>query len=385
MRRLTVALTAALLVFATACGSDDSTDPATGEPTVPDTATTTESGFGADLQSVLDRVHSEVGFPGVVARVASPDGEWTGAAGSAGGDEAALPEPIDHTRIGSVTKTMTVTALLQLMDGNLLSLDDPVGRYVPGLPNGDTATLGQLAAMTSGIPSYTFDDEFQQKVFADPTAEWTPEQLLDLVRGDPPNFAPGEKFEYSNSNTIALGLVIEEVSGQSLGDYFQENLFGPLGAMQTTFPTDASLPSPRLQGVTEQGQPEGQTANATDWNPSWAWSAGAVTSTVDDLEIWGRALGTGQGILTPEAQRLRLDSFQYNLPPATPQRAYGLGLGIEDGWVGHTGELPGYNTYVGYLPETQTVLVVAVNSDIPTADGAEPVTVVVEELRKALQ
>ncbi|MGN5239417.1 MULTISPECIES: serine hydrolase [unclassified Rhodococcus (in: high G+C Gram-positive bacteria)] len=92
-----------------------------------------------------------------------------------------------------------------------------------------------------------------------------------------------------------------------------------------------------------------------------------------------------QGILTPETQRLRLDSFQYNLPPATPERAYGLGLGIEEGWVGHTGELPGYNTYVGYLPETRTVLAVAVNSDIPTADGTEPVTVVVEELKAALR
>ncbi|MGN5239418.1 MULTISPECIES: serine hydrolase [unclassified Rhodococcus (in: high G+C Gram-positive bacteria)] len=148
--------------------------------------------------------------------------------------------------------------------------------------------------MTSGIPSYTFDDEFQQQVFADPTAPWTPDQLLDLVRGDPPNFAPGEQFKYSNSNTIALGLVIEQVSGRPLEDYFREDLFDPVGMTQTTLPTDASLPPPRLQGITEQGQAEGQTADATDWNPSWGWSAGAVTSTIDDLEIWGRALGTGK-------------------------------------------------------------------------------------------
>ncbi|MEE2030937.1 serine hydrolase domain-containing protein [Rhodococcus sp. CC-R104] len=200
----------------------------------------------------------------------------------------------------------------------------------------------------------------------------------------PAELCAREKFEYSNSNTIALGLVIEQVSGRPLAEYFRTDLFERLGMAETVLPTDAAFPSPHLRGITEQGQPEGETADATDWNPSWGWSAGAVVSTIDDLEIWARALGTGEEILEPETQRLRLDSFQYNLPPATPERAYGLGLGIENGWLGHTGELPGYSTYIGYLPESQTVLVVAVNSDIPTPSGGQPVTAVADELKRSL-
>lgn len=380
MRRPPIAMSAlplacAALVFAASCG--DGADESSPSPTAP-----TAEALADDLQAALVRVQEEVGFPGVVARVVTPDLEWTGAAGTIGADRSEAPGPDDHTRIGSITKTMTVTALLQLAEDGALSLDDPIGRYVPGLPNGDVATLRQLASMVSGIPSYTFDEEFQQRLFADPEASWTPDQLLDFARGDAPNFAPGERFEYSNTNTIALGLVVEQVSGQSLHDYLRANVFEPLGMADTVLPTDAAIASPHLYGITEQGQPDGETADATGWNPSWGWSAGAVISTVDDLELWGRALGTGVGVLSPETQELRLDSFLFDVPGATDTRAYGLGLGIEDGWLGHTGELPGYNTYVGYLPELEAVVVAAVNTDIPTAVGKEPVSVVADELKR---
>ncbi|MBS9375842.1 serine hydrolase domain-containing protein [Rhodococcus sp. B50] len=383
MRRLPIVLSAVILTVVTACGNDtaDESPPATtSEATATDTTAT--GAAPAEFQDVLDRVREEVGFPGVVARVVTPEYEWTGSSGTIGADRSEKPGPDDHTRIGSITKTMTITALLQLAEDDRLSLEDPIGRYVPGLPNGEVATLGQLASMVSGIPSYTFDEEFQQRLFDDPEASWTPDELLDYVRGDAPNFAPGERFEYSNTNTIALGLVVEQVSGQSLHEYFRANVFEPLGMAETVMPTDAAITSPHLYGITEQGQPDGQTADATDWNPLWGWSAGAVISTVDNLELWGTALGTGEGILSPEMQQLRLDSFLFDIPGATDTRAYGLGLGIENGWLGHTGELPGFNTYVGYLPERRAVVVAAVNSDIPTADGEEPVTPVANQLKE---
>ncbi|MGV5049152.1 serine hydrolase domain-containing protein [Rhodococcus pyridinivorans] len=384
MRRLPIVLSAVILTVAAACGNDTSSESplaATSEATATD-ATATGAAPADEFQDVLDRVREEAGFPGVVARVVTPEYEWTGSSGTIGADRSEEPGPDDHTRIGSITKTMTITALLQLAEDDRLSLEDPIGRYVPGLPNGDVATLGQLASMVSGIPSYTFDEEFQQQLFDDPEAPWTPDELLDYVRGDAPNFAPGERFEYSNTNTIALGLVVEQVSGQSLHEYFRANIFEPLGMADTVMPTDAAIASPHLYGITEQGQADGQTADATGWNPSWGWSAGAVISTVDDLELWGTALGTGEGILSPEMQQLRLDSFLFDVPGATDTRAYGLGLGIENGWLGHTGELPGFNTYVGYLPERRAVVVAAVNSDIPTADGEEPVTPVANQLKE---
>ncbi|MBH0120467.1 MULTISPECIES: serine hydrolase domain-containing protein [unclassified Rhodococcus (in: high G+C Gram-positive bacteria)] len=382
MRRLPIFLAATVVALASACTSDDTTTSPTTGTESPESA---ESALADRLQETLDSLHGEIGFPGVVARVIGPEGEWTGTAGVAGVDTQQPPTPEDHTRVGSLTKTMTATAILQLWEDGRLELTDPIGKYVPGLPNGDIATLEQVATMTSGIPSYTFDEGFQQQLFANPDAPWTPEQLLDVVRGDPPNFAPGEQFEYSNSNYVALGLVVEQVSGQSLADYFEEHLFAPLGMSETSLPADAAFPDPHLAGITEQGQPEGETADATNWNPSWGWAAGAVISSIDDLQRWAKALGTGEGILNPETQQYRLESFNYDVPPATPERAYGFGWGIENGWLEHTGELPGYNTYAGYLPASGTILVAAVNSDIPAADGTAPVTVVVNALKEDLR
>ena len=96
-----------------------------------------------------------------------------------------------NQRIGSVTKTFTVTALLQLAEEGTLSLDDPIEQYVEGMPNGD-ATLGELAAMRSGIPSYTFDEGFQDTLFSDPDRVWEPQQLVDLVKGARAHVRPGD-------------------------------------------------------------------------------------------------------------------------------------------------------------------------------------------------
>jgi D-alanyl-D-alanine carboxypeptidase len=111
-----------------------------------------------------------------------------------------------------------------------------------------------------------------------------------------------------------------------------------------------------------------------------------MISDLDDLLVWGEALVTGEGLLSPEWQAQRLDSFDFDVPvyldpdhdaPQTPARAYGLGLGLALGWYGHTGELPGYNTVVQHRPETDTTLVVMVNSDIKSGQCPEgaPVTV----------
>ena len=93
-----------------------------------------------------------------------------------------------------------------------------------------------------------------------------------------------------------------------------------------------------------------------------------MISTVDDLLVYGRALGTGEGLLPPEQQAERLTSFLYGLEPNTPQRAYGLGLVDQRGWLGHTGEVPGYTTALYYNAELHTTMVVEVNSDVSVGD-----------------
>jgi D-alanyl-D-alanine carboxypeptidase len=340
----------------------------------------------AAFQEVLDETRTQQGFPGVQAGVWMPDGEWVGASGTSGAGLTTPITPEFHTRIGSITKTFTVTALLQLAEQGELSLDDTIGTYVPGMPNGDTATLANLATMTSGIPTYTESEAFTDSYFADPTQVWQPQQLVDVVKDQPAMFEPGAKFYYSNTNTVLLGMVIEQVTGKPVQDVFSEQIFEPLGLTQTSFPAaSAALPEPYLSGITAQGQPDGQTADATNWNPSWAFTAGEMISNLEDLRIWSKALATGEGILGAEYAQKRLDSLNTTVEPNTAERSYGIGFGQVNGWIGHTGELPGYNTTVYYHPDLQTSIVVMVNSDIATDSGENPAPAVTTGLMQVIE
>jgi D-alanyl-D-alanine carboxypeptidase len=328
-----------------------------------------------DLDAALKKSFRESDAPGVVAAVQTPEYTWVRALGVANRASKEPMTPEVHHRIGSVTKTFTATLLLQAADKGLLSLDDTIDQYVKGVPHGDKITLRQMADMTSGIASYTENKQWGEEVFADPRRSWKPEELAQVGIKDSPLFDPGTEWHYSNTNTVLLGLVLEQVTGKPIGDLYRAQIIEPLGLKNTSFPdpADSSIPDPHAQGYTLQGQSDGEPAEATDWNPSWAWTAGAMISTVEDLLVYGRALGTGKGLLPPEQQAERLDSFvndlsPLNKPPINGELGYGIGLANDKGWVGHNGELPGYNTYLFYHPELDAVVAVEVNSDIPSGD-----------------
>lgn len=367
-------------VLLVALSSCTNSQPATTSPEFP-----TE--LQQRLQTVLAQAQDDFGFPGVQAGVWSSDGQWVGTVGTAGADDQAPITPAHHTRIGSITKTFTVTALLQQVEKGTLSLSDPIEKYVPGLPNGKTATLRDLAQMTSGIPSYTQNKKWAISYFNDTSRTYTGEQLLDYVGGKKPMFKAGRKFYYSNTNTVALGMAIEKVTGKPLGKVFDEQIIEPLGLSGTSWPGESpDLPEPYLSGVTRQGLPEGEVKDATNWNPSWANAAGEMISTLDDLRAWGVALGTGEGILEPQTQAQRLASLDENtsIKGNSEDMVYGIGFGRVDGWIGHTGELPGYNTSVQYDPESETTIVVMVNSDIAGKDAAAPAPAVLDQLKEVL-
>ncbi len=142
--------------------------------------------------------------------------------------------------------------------------------------------------MSSGIPSYTAKPEWQNEVFADPQRQWTPQQLVDLVTGTPADFAPGAGWEYSNTNYVLLGMVIEKVTGEPIATVFKKRLFDPLDMKDTSFPAGTNaIPSPHLSGITNQGQAPGQSVDATLFSPSIAFTAGEVISNLGDLRKWG--------------------------------------------------------------------------------------------------
>jgi D-alanyl-D-alanine carboxypeptidase len=289
--------------------------------------------------------------------------------------------PQMYHRIGSVTKTFTATLLLQAAGDGLLSLDDTIDQYVKGVPNGDEITLRQLATMTSGVATYSENKkfDFDGDPGTDPYRVWEPEELAKIGIEDSPLFDPGTQFDYSNTNYVLLGLVLEQVTGKPIGELTREKIIEPLDLQDTSFPTlaDTSLPEPHAQGYTLQGQSSGEKPrDVTDWNASWTWTAGMVISTVDDLLVYGRALGTGKGLLSPAQQKERIDSLAsdvppFDQPPLKGDFGYGLGLMKEHGWIGHSGVIPGYNTALYYNRELDAVLVVETDSDIFSGECPE--------------
>lgn len=373
------------------CSSNSSDPTGSSSPTSSATtaAVTLTPEVEAELQKALDEVRKEFGAPGIQAGIWTPNGQWVGTSGVAKADTSQPITPADHTRIGSITKTMTATVILQLIDEGKLSFDDVLDTYVTGMQNGDTVTIKNLLEMQTGIPSYTAGGKVSTTYLDDPTTAFTPQELVDSVKKEPAMFAPGEQFFYSNTNFVLLGMIIEKVTGKSIADNFSERLYTPLGMTQTSVPgTSTEMPTPFLSGISTQTNPDGTIKDATNWNPSFAFTAGEVISTLDDLHKWGEALGTGEGILPPQTQQMRVESVNTSVPPNTPQRSYGMGIVNTAGWLGHTGEIPGYNTVVNYQPESGTTVAVMVNSDItkgPSPDKqVAPAVATFEELAQIL-
>lgn len=349
-----VALTAAV-VTASGCASNSAAEAPTPSTGAFPPATV------AKLDSAIAQWFATFKAPGVVVAITLPgQGSYVVARGNA---DPATGEPMsldDHVRIGSITKTFTVTVLLQLADKKRLSLDDPVSKYEPFVPNGKNITLRMLANMTSGLYSYTFDKQFVHDLLSDPHRAWTPRQLIDISIKHKPAFPPGKGWQYCNTNTVLLGMILEKVTKSDIADVFKTMSFEPLGLTNTVWPTGGNLPSPYAHGITTQTLDD-KVADATHWNPSWGFTAGALISNLQDLRTWVKSYTTGSQ-LSAAMQKQRLTWV--TLPPNSPQHKYGLGIGYDHGWLGHTGELPGYNTAAFYLPGKDATIVIEVNSDI---------------------
>jgi D-alanyl-D-alanine carboxypeptidase len=263
-------------------------------------------------------------------------------------------------RIGSNTKAFVVTAILMLADQGKLTLDDPIDRYVRGVPSGDRITLRHLAQMRSGLYDYTesTNRDLPQQAFR----QWTPHELLAVALRHPAAFPAGSAFDYCNTNTVLLGLVVERVSDRSLASFIEQNILKPEGMTRTVFPVGAEMPSPHARGYFKM--PDGTMIDATDWNPSWGWAAGNMISTLGDLRVWARDLAIGK-LISP-AMKQEQQQF-LPAPPEGDGARYGLALEDQNGWIGHNGNIMSYMVYPYYLPSERLTMVVMLNSgaDVP--------------------
>jgi D-alanyl-D-alanine carboxypeptidase len=261
-----------------------------------------------------------------------------------------------------------------------ISLDDPVAKYLSGVPNGETITLRELGDMTSGLANYTASQAFQQEFAADLTRTWTADELLAFAFKEPMNFAPGSQFEYSNTNTILLGKLVEVLTGRPFEDVLSEQILGPLSLASTVYLSGTALPPPAArgyQGETADGQPDDVVVSFSAFS-----FAGAMASTMHDLAGWGRALARGT-LLPADLQSQRFIARPTASDPASPvYDSYGLGIGQVAGWWGHTGEGLGFEAAVFHQidrDETFAVLLNASNAhDVPVRIFCEVLAVLGE-------
>ncbi|AUY52228.1 class A beta-lactamase-related serine hydrolase [Streptomyces sp. CB01881] len=260
-----------------------------------------------------------------------------------------------------------VTALLELVDEGRIGLDDPISAYVDCVPDGERITLRQLAEMRSGLFPYTADPDFIRALEGEPSRTFTPQELLAYGFKHNNTAKPGETFQYSNTNLILLGLVVEKAGGHPLADFVHHRVLRPAHLRNTLFPAGSEFPEPHARGYTNQ-TPSGEIGDSTDWNQSWAWAAGAMISDLHDLRRWAEVVATGR-LLSPQTQAERLRT----LPTGFPGTSYGLGIFETGGWIGHNGSTPGYESVTVYLPSRKATLVLLINTDV-SYQGQEPST-----------
>lgn len=265
-------------------------------------------------------------------------------------------EPDMVFRIGSITKQFTAVAVLQLVKEGKVALTDPLSKYVPDFPGADKVTVEQLLNHTSGIKSYTGVPGFLARLRED----MTPSQIVDVVRNEPPDFAPGEKWAYNNSGYIFLGMIIEKASGMSYVEYMQFKVFTPLG-LPRTFVGDENMIVPRRVRGYEQGPDKGL-RHARYISMTQPYAAGAIESNVDDLAKWNRLLLEGKVI-----DQALLDKAwtSHVLPDGNPTNyGYGWQVSTNDGlqFIEHGGGIMGFVTHGTLVPEKKLFVAVLHNA-----------------------
>jgi len=275
---------------------------------------------------------------------------------------AATPETVYP--IASITKQFTAAAVLLLAREKRLSLDDPIGRHLPGLPAAWRGVLvRQLLNHTSGIPNHPVLMR----------EEMTPDSVVALAGREPLEFAPGTRSSYSNVGYLVLGLLIEKLTEQPYRQYVDTRLFRPNGLRSTRYCDEERLIPHRASGYVQR---DTGVANAPPVSMLAVSSAGGLCSTVGDLAAWNHALATGR-VLSPE-------SWARMTTPEGAATNYGYGM-IVMSWeghrmIGHGGALDGFRSSSAYALDDSLSVTLLTNLGF-----ASPEELVLDIVRAALQ
>jgi len=313
------------------------------------------------IQADVTRFYSNVvGDAGITMGIQLADKKpVVGAAGDADVRGVAMA-PDSIADIGSITKTFVAALTLLLKEEGLLSLDDTLEQWITGIPNGEEITIRQMLSHTSGIYNYTnsptFGADWGASIQAGTPLIQTPQDLVDYALAEEPLFEPGSSWEYSNTNFVLLGMIIEKATGESFTHQLRTRLLDPLGLKNTYMAGTEAVPNRARRYLDE-----GELLDVTDISHmSWAWAAGAMASTPEDLMKWADALYGGQ--VLSEAS---LTEMKTPARPSGQGASYGLGTLILNlngkTAYGHDGATEGGLAFFMWVPEDGESLALTVN------------------------
>ncbi|MEM6332167.1 MAG: serine hydrolase domain-containing protein [Planctomycetota bacterium] len=282
-------------------------------------------------------------------------------------DSGQTPMPRSpRMRLGSVTKLYLAAVVLQLVDEGVLDLDDPIGRFVDGVPNGERITLRMLGRHTSGLDDAIRQMPFHAQLAAEPQRIWQPDELLAVAFEPGPRFEPGERWAYSNANSLLLALAVEQATGTTWREHVQTRIIDPLDLEDTGFDQPPTVRGYRYgkrdDPVGYGGADDHLWFDATDWSASWTGPAGEMTGTAKDTAVFIAALFGGD-LLSADALA-ELTAFEDTGDSTLFYGFHCHGVRSEaEGLlaIGHHGDVPGFSSSAAWLPESRTAVVVLAN------------------------
>lgn len=363
-QRAALLLAVVALLFSACSRATDESAPGAGADSSADADTTARSIDLIDLDASLEEWAGDQDG-GAVGLVRFADG--TIQLADAGEDAATgdqLSAETSLVRIGSISKIYTATLVLALVEEGLVDLDETLTTYLDGFDFDEAITVRHLLAHQSGIPNYTENFTLMGRVLGEPDFEPTPRDILSYVAGGR-DFAPGSQFSYSNSNYVLAGLLIEEVTGQTLDEVLAERISGQLGLTETGFDDGTML---NVAAGYTAAIAEGQSgARSYESIADSAWAAGAIVTTVSELATFLNALYVDQELIEPALVAEMIEGVNSGIE-------YGLGTHAgPDFGLGHGGSIVGFNSMAQVDPETGEMVIVVVNNDLRRADVASAV------------
>lgn len=350
------------------------------------------------IQKELDSLHAQYRFPGATAACILPDGTVEAFAVGLADIEHNIPmTPQSRMLAASIGKTFTGATILALAQENLLSLDDPVSKWLGDrpwysrLPNHEEITIRHLLNHTSGIPDHVESEDFARAFGRDAELQnepMPPEKLISFTWDRQPLFKAGEGWSYTDTGYILLGLIIEKITGRSYYEEVKRRFLEPWH-LDLTSPSDrrelSGLASGYMAAENRFGLPARTTIRpeVMAWHPGIEWTGGGFVSNPRDLVVWGKNLFEGRAVKGRYLDDL-LKSVQISEDDSLT--LYGTAVAVKKGGpygtvYGHGGWIPGYSSSLRYYPDYGVCIAFQINTDIGIVDHS---TAIIDDMENRL-